>query len=420
MTEAKIDINQANEETLAALPGVGLTKARRIIRHRETEPFTEIMDLTAVRGVSRRMVRRFEDQITVRATMPAETQLLVVEDDEAGAKPVVDEPDTETADTDADTAPLPLIPAVAAEDDGEEEDDILVTPLGTAVSAEDEADDSDEEDIDGGEETAAGDADTETVPWSPAEPVSEPDAVAPAAGDIAAGHALTNNKAAQRRGRRAALFGAIGGAIGGVLLTLLVLFLLNNTLNYAAQSRDLQEQIIQAQATQSALDREINALATALDGDIGSLNERLDTADSRLEQTNTNLTSLGSELSAAQTDIGALYEASEELDERLTGVAAAADTFNTFLNSLRDLLFDLQGPPPVVTPTVTITPTAPITATPTPATTPTPDTDNDVDENDDTGDEEEAEPTPTADTEPTRTPRPTFTPIGTPTATATP
>jgi competence ComEA-like helix-hairpin-helix protein len=402
MTDAKIDINQADQETLAALPGVGKAKAGRIIEYRETvQPFDEIMDLTAVRGISRRMIRRFEDLITVRATIPAGTQLLVVEEEELeeGAAPPAVDDERETADPEADTEPLPLMPAVSAQD--EAEDDVVVTPLGTAVPAEAEAGDSGGEDMDAGEETAEPEPAPQPAPPPPVTPAYDP-------------------QAAQRRGRRAALFGVIGGTVGGVLLTLLILFLLNGSLNYAAQHRDLQQQIIQAQATQSALDRELNALASEVDGDIGSLNERLDTADSRLEQTNTNLTNLGGELSAAQTDINTLYDTSEELDERLTGVAAAADTFNTFLSGLRDLLFDLQGPPAVVTPTATITPTVPVTPTPTMATTPTPDADNEVDENDDTGDEEEAEPTPTADTEPTRTPRPTFTPIATPTATAAP
>jgi competence ComEA-like helix-hairpin-helix protein len=393
MTDAKIDINRADMETLAALPGLGETKAQRIIEFRENiQPFEAVIELTAVRGISERMVREFEHLVTVEATVPSHTQLMVVDDeaeaetaaigDEAG-EPAADESEPETADPDADTAPLPILPVTA-----ESDDEVVVTPLGTAVAADEESD----------EETAVPEPEPTRQPAAPVMPAYDP-------------------QAARKRGQRAALFGALGGAIGGVLLTLLILFLLNNSLSYGPQTRDLQQQIIYAQATQSALDRELDALATALGGDIGTLSERLDTADSRLDQTNTNLTSLDGQLSAAQSDIGTLYDTSEQLDERLTGVAAAADTFNTFLDGLRDLLFDLQGPPPVITPTVTITATVPLTGTATPTVTPTPDADNDVDENDDA----EAEPTatPTANGDPTRTPRPTFTPISTATATPT-
>ena len=87
----------------------------------------------------------------------------------------------------------------------------------------------------------------------------------------------------------------------------------------------------------------------------------------------------------------------DELDERLTSVAAAAETFDTFLNSLRDLLFDLQGPPPTPMPTATTT----ITATASPSATP--------------GTIETLTPTstPTPSGPITRTPRPTLTPIAT-------
>lgn len=398
MTDAKIDINRADVDTLAALPGLGETKAQRIIEFRENiQPFEEVIELTAVRGISERMVREFEHLVTVEATVPSHTQLMVV-DDEAEAETAAigdeadetaaDESEPETADPDADTAPLPMLPLTADSDDNHEE--VVVTPLGAAVDA----------DRDSAEETAVVEP----------EPTPQPAAEARPAAPVTPAY---DPQAARKRGQSAALFGALGGAIGGVLLTLLILFLLNNSLSYGPQTRDLQQQIIYAQATQSSLDRELDALSAALGGDIGTLNERLDTADSRLDQTNTNLTNLDGKLSAAQSDIGTLYDTSEQLDERLTGVAAAADTFNTFLDGLRNLLFDLQGPPAVVTPTITVT----LTVTVTPTVTPTPDVDNDVDENDDA----EAEPTatPTANGDPTRTPRPTFTPISTPTATPT-
>ncbi|MFO7536758.1 MAG: helix-hairpin-helix domain-containing protein [Chloroflexota bacterium] len=425
MTEAKIDINQASEETLAALPGVGEAKARRIIEFRErNQPFEEVIELTAVKGITERMVRRFEHLVTVEATIPASTQLLVVAEDE----PATAEPEPDTADPDADTAPLPLIPAAATAAEPEEESrdgaEAVVTPLrmATAVSPESRADDRVED-----EPAETADLDAETAPWPPVASAPEPDRAA-APSPAPAPDQTAANKAAQRRGQRAALIGAVSGILGGVLLTLLILFLLNGTLNYAAENRALQQQIIEAEATRSVMERDLNALAAALDGNMGSLSERLDTADTRLSQTNDNLASLDGELSQAQRDIGSLYETSETLDERLAGVAAAADTFNIFLDGLRDLLFDLQGPPPVVTPTATITPTTVITPiiTITPTLTPTPDTDaeNDSGENGEAEeiDEDELEETmtPTPTLLPTRTPRSTATPIGDPSVTPTP
>ena len=61
-----IDINTADVETLATLPGIAEELARRIVEYRENvHPFVEVIELAAVPGISERMVRRFEDQATV-------------------------------------------------------------------------------------------------------------------------------------------------------------------------------------------------------------------------------------------------------------------------------------------------------------------------------------------------------------------
>jgi hypothetical protein len=87
--------------------------------------------------------------------------------------------------------------------------------------------------------------------------------------------------------------------------------------------------------------------------------------------------------------------------ERLDTVAEAAENFDTFLNGLRDLLFDFQGTPPSATPTETATPS------PTPVPTET------------TVGTATAVPTETGTPSPaTRTPRPTATPLVTVTTTA--
>ncbi len=63
-----VDINTASaEELAAAIPGVGLTRARAIIRFRkEHGPFARVEDLTRVSGIGARTVERAGDRITVR------------------------------------------------------------------------------------------------------------------------------------------------------------------------------------------------------------------------------------------------------------------------------------------------------------------------------------------------------------------
>ena len=63
----KIDINVANEETLATISGIGPVLAKRIVEYRQTvHPFEEVIELTAVPGISERMVRGFEHLVTVQ------------------------------------------------------------------------------------------------------------------------------------------------------------------------------------------------------------------------------------------------------------------------------------------------------------------------------------------------------------------
>lgn len=61
-----IDINLADEETLASLPGIGAALAARIVTYRETvHPFEEVIELAAVPGISERMVQELADLVTV-------------------------------------------------------------------------------------------------------------------------------------------------------------------------------------------------------------------------------------------------------------------------------------------------------------------------------------------------------------------
>ncbi len=64
---SKVNINLADVEALTQINGIGEVLATRIITYRETvHLFEEIIELTAVPGISERMVRHFEDQVTLK------------------------------------------------------------------------------------------------------------------------------------------------------------------------------------------------------------------------------------------------------------------------------------------------------------------------------------------------------------------
>ncbi|MGE0822001.1 MAG: ComEA family DNA-binding protein [Candidatus Binatia bacterium] len=63
---AKININTADETTLMSVKGIGKSKAKAIIAHRDQHgPFKTVAELTKVKGIKEKSLKKFQDQITV-------------------------------------------------------------------------------------------------------------------------------------------------------------------------------------------------------------------------------------------------------------------------------------------------------------------------------------------------------------------
>lgn len=61
-----ININQASEEELTALPGVGKALAKRIVDHRNSQgPFKTIEDIKQVKGIGDGLFKKWAQKITV-------------------------------------------------------------------------------------------------------------------------------------------------------------------------------------------------------------------------------------------------------------------------------------------------------------------------------------------------------------------
>jgi competence ComEA-like helix-hairpin-helix protein len=72
---SKVNLNVANAEELATLPGVGEVLAARIVAYREQHgPFARIEDLDAVSGIGPSLVGRIRDLATVGEAEPAAPQ----------------------------------------------------------------------------------------------------------------------------------------------------------------------------------------------------------------------------------------------------------------------------------------------------------------------------------------------------------
>ena len=62
---AKVNINTATQAELETLPGVGEKTAEKIMRHRETQPFTQVDDLGYVQGIGEKRLETLRPHVTV-------------------------------------------------------------------------------------------------------------------------------------------------------------------------------------------------------------------------------------------------------------------------------------------------------------------------------------------------------------------
>jgi competence ComEA-like helix-hairpin-helix protein len=415
-----IDLNQATSDELAALPGIGQALAQRILTYRETvHPFEEVIELAAVPGISERMLRRFQDQVTVASVAadvielegdaaPSELdQNLLLEEETAGLAPILETEEMAGPDSHP-SGDLSSKPDAEPETD-EEDESIFATEAdreeNNAEAPEEEATPEDAEpsqvsEATEEEEVGSGDPLAEAPPAPPRSEV-EP-AIASISGSLQtpgqtpatpdAALISDRDSGARRRGCIVLLLGAVLGALIGTVVTLAIIASLNGgELSFSRADARLMQELDDVNQEQARLIDRLESMESQL-GDVTTT--AAETAESQAD-TEEALGEIYQDLASVEQDLSRLENATDAFEERLTTVALAAQTFESFLNRLRDLLIDIQGPPPTAVPS----PTATNTYTPVPADTPE--------------SEEMAtlEASPDGTGSPTRTPRPTTTPF---------
>ena len=383
MIKDRININEADIETLGLLPGVGERLATRIVEYRENvHPFEEVIELSAVPGISERMVREIEALITseigsgVATLAGAQTagfMAEMVDDDgvvekiagtlESAKDAVVDKvedvvdyvsgDDEEVAEIEPVSADVPEIHAPDVDED-DEEDGIMETITETVESAKDAVVEKVEDVVD----YVSGDDEVEPEPVLVPEPVTaEPTltwtsptassstaSTAPPSTPPAPAMMVTNGSTGSR-----SWLPAIIGALAGAVLTLLALMLLNGgSLRFATQAtrQEQQEQI-------DRLQQEIQVIENAMSG----MSQTQNDAGNSIQQHQTDISTLQDASNALLSDFsvmedttvgmqGALDElnsATDELGERLDNVAVSAERSDNFLLGLQGLLNQVNG-----------------------------------------------------------------------------
>lgn len=82
-----IDLNRAEAETLAGLPGIGPARAARIVAFRAANPFAEAIEIVAVSGISEKMYRQFADRVTVSPSEIVSPVVAITESDPTAVSP---------------------------------------------------------------------------------------------------------------------------------------------------------------------------------------------------------------------------------------------------------------------------------------------------------------------------------------------
>ncbi|MCB9734420.1 MAG: helix-hairpin-helix domain-containing protein [Deltaproteobacteria bacterium] len=63
--DAVININTATAQQLTFLPGIGASRAERIVAYREKRPFKEVVELARVKGIGLKTVRKLKPWLRV-------------------------------------------------------------------------------------------------------------------------------------------------------------------------------------------------------------------------------------------------------------------------------------------------------------------------------------------------------------------
>jgi competence protein ComEA len=75
--EGVVNLNDASEEVLTRLPGIGPAKARAIVEHRRSHPFRRVDELTKVKGIGHKTFGRLRPYVSIAgpSTLDKEVKL---------------------------------------------------------------------------------------------------------------------------------------------------------------------------------------------------------------------------------------------------------------------------------------------------------------------------------------------------------
>lgn len=389
-----VDLNTSTEEELCTLPGIGPVLAARIVEYRtEVRPFEEPIEIAAVPGISERTYRSLADRLSVGAPEPAEEEVLesgqVPAEVEPGAEPMTDseirDPELEEAveleieEPQAEEQPLQEVePAVSELDewleaeakaeapvtDEEPQPDSYVpeapesrprlrmprwrralAPPPEAEAPPESGEDTPEpseprEPLSGQEVPPVMETpppEPETVPVRVRQEVSE--MAAPRWPEPPAGTVVPRQGASFWQ----LLVAAILSAIVGSLLALMILILVNRTLDFrGGTARAIQQEAARVDAELADLGADLEGLGEQL-GVVERLARRLDDTEAGLQRLNGQLETIGAEVRRFGDESATTRETIRSLNGRVDGIENSMNGLLSQLGEMEETLGDLRA-----------------------------------------------------------------------------
>lgn len=346
----KINLNTATIDDLTTIPGIGEKMAERILAYRaKVGTIATIEELTNVPGISRKMFEKMAASVTTgtEETPVIEAVMEDVIEAEAEAEPVSELQE-------------PEMPSVSDMENAVEDEYIIL------------------EDDDTSEAVA------KLIPPKPSDAGTEKGPSAQPTPPKSAGVAV---KATEPAGTKTPWLVLVAGILGGAALALLVMLLVNGTLQVSSNAKvlEMNNQLSALEAKNKSLQNQISALQESLNA-YADLNANLENSqaeilllkqsrDALTEQTTAlsdRTTTLESRTAAAETRISNLETTTDAIDAHVADIDSAvavlqteSGRFGSFLTGLGELLTGILPPTPeaaTTQPTVEATPNTEPTA----------------------------------------------------------
>lgn len=357
-----LDINNADRDELITLPGVGPAIADRIL---EARPFLSIEHLGEVGGIGSVLLARLEPFVTFsQQQMESKEQIeesikvekTSIDDQILGEEEKITSVEAEitlSAEVETEspqTSPISDVESVSLEKEPPTEDDILSSAVELRPEEEQEITDVEppSEDLQESQEVVVETLEVERASedGTAAEEEEVPSriGISPSQESPPRRTVVATRTKPQPRGvsRGEVLMISLGSSflafILAIMLSLAVLLGINGGLRFIRPSEitHVLQQVEGVDTQISTLGQEIDSLRTRVD-DMEAVSGRIEAVEEEMAQLRLDMDSLA-------TQLVELDEQVDDLGDEVTKIKARTIVFREFLDSLRDLMADLDNP----------------------------------------------------------------------------